>query len=603
MISGFFYFYFAESIIMKKQLLFLFLFTASVFTSLSQCTAPNAPLVTSLIFNTTDTQLTVYFDTTNNTPATAIFYLGIITTNPSLSSGPVDGTVYTAGDNVGGGTVMFYGKNYIYKQTGLTAGTTYNIFIYAARTSCVGEPTYSTLSITGSATTFNGSPGIPAGYYDAAAGLTCDNLKTALFNIIKPTVANPTPTYTGIWSAAYITDDHLNDLGNKTIVWDQYSDKPSGPEPYEYTFGTPYQDKGSSGTSEGQRYNREHTFPQAWFGGSVEPMFSDMFIVFPSDKKVNSLRANFPYGKVTSPTTTTLNGTKIGPNTSSASYTSTVIEPIDAYKGDLARTILYVATAYEGNIAAWQANSNANDVLNGTSYPAFDNWYLLLLYGWHIQDPVSTKEIDRNNDVYMIQGNRNPFIDHPEYVTQVWQCTGLLPVTIIDFTATKYNESVLLKWYATYETNFKLYEVQRSNDGIAFTTIGQIAGRNLANYSFTDNNLPGGNRVYYRIKMIDIDGKSSDSKTISIQLNAHNTDMLVYPNPTSQKLTIQLQQAFTAAYELQVSDVAGRILMRQQITRGQKTVELNVSNLSPGRYFIRIPEGNQVINRSFVVIK
>ena len=588
---------------MIKRLLFLFLFSASVFTSRSQCTAPNTPLVTSLILNATDTQLSVYFDTTANVPATNIYYLGIISTSSTLISGPVDGTVYNAGNNVGGGTVIFYDKNYIHKQTGLTAGTTYYVFIYTARTVCTGEPTYSTSPISASTNTFNGSPGIPAGYYDATAGLTCNNLKTALYNIIKPTVANPNPTYTGMWSAFYITDDHLNDLSTKTIVWDQYSDNPSGAEPYEYTFGSPYQDKGSSGTSEGQRYNREHTFPQSWFGGSIEPMFSDMFIVFPSDKKVNSLRGNFPYGKVTSPTTTTLNGTKIGPNTSSASYTSSVIEPIDAYKGDLARTILYVATAYESSVAGWQGNSNANDVLNGTSYPAFDNWYLLLLYGWHIQDPVSTKEIDRNNDVYMIQGNRNPYIDHPEYVTMVWQCTGLLPVTIIDFTAKKYNESVLLKWYATYETNFKSYEVQRSNDGILFTTIGQVAGRNLANYSFTDNNLPGGDRFYYRIKMIDIDGKSTYCKTISILMNAQITDMLVYPNPTSQKLTIQLQQALTTADELQVSDVAGRILMRQQLARGQKTVELNVTNLAPGRYFIRIPEGNQVINKSFVVIK
>ena len=588
---------------MKKRLLFLLLFAGSVFTSYSQCTAPNAPLVTSLIFNASDTQLSVYFDTTNNSPATNIYYLGIITTSASLSSGPVNGIVYNAGDNIGGGTVMFYGRNYIYKQTGLTAGTTYNVFVFAARTSCVGEPTYSTLSITGSMTTFNGSPGIPVGYYDAAAGLTCDNLKTALYNIIKPTVANPTPTYTGIWSAAYITDDHLNDLGTKTIIWDQYSDNPTGAEPYEYTFGTPYQDKGSSGGSEGQRYNREHTFPQAWFGGSIEPMFSDMFIVYPSDKKVNSLRANFPYGKVTSPTSTTLNGSKLGPNTSSASYTSTVFEPIDAYKGDLARTILYVATAYEGNVAAWQGNSNANDVLNGTSYPAFDNWYLQLLYAWHIQDPVSTKEIDRNNDLYMIQGNRNPYIDHPEYVTTVWQCTGLLPVTILDFTATKYNESVLLKWYATFETNFKQYEVQRSNDGIIFTTVGQIPGRNLANYSFIDNNLPDGNRAYYRIRMIDADGKSSYSKTISIQLTGNNSDVLVYPNPSSQKLTIRLQNALTAGDGLMVTDVAGRAVLRQKLARGQKTIDLNITGLAPGRYFIRIANGSEMINRGFVVIK
>ncbi len=588
---------------MKKRSLFLLLLLPAAFIAKSQCTAPNAPLSTSLILNETDTQLAVYFDTTNNSPATNIYYLGILTTNVSLSSGPINGTVYSVGDIIGGGTVIFYGKNYNNKQTGLIAGTTYNVFVYAARTVCTGEPFYSTSSITASATMFNGAPGIPAGYYDAAASLTCSALKTALFNIIKPVLANPNPTYTGMWSAYYITDDRLNDAGNKTIVWDQYSDNPSGAEPYEYTFGSPYQDKGTSGTSEGQRYNREHSFPQSWFGGSVEPMYSDMFIVFPSDKKVNGLRANFPYGKVTSPTTTTQNGTKIGPNTSSASYTSTVFEPIDAYKGDLARSTLYIATAYEDKIAAWQGNSNANDVLDGSSYQAFDSWYLSLLYSWHVQDPVSTKEIDRNNDVYMIQGTRNPYIDHPEYVALVWQCSGVLPVTIIDFTGVKYNQSVLLRWYATYETNFKSYEVQRSIDGNTFATIGELSGRNLANYSFTDNKLPHSTIVYYRIRMIDIDGKSSYSKTIAVHINENASDVLVYPNPGSGKFLVKLQQGLAQNSLLKIADITGRIVWQQQLITGQKNIDLDISKLSTGRYFISIINSSELIKQSLVLIR
>ena len=588
---------------MRKDLLLLFFCFICAFTAKSQCTAPNTPLSTSLILNVTDTQLAVYFDTTSNSPATNIYYLGIITTSASLSSGPVNGTVYNTGDNIGGGSVIFYGKNYNYKQTGLIAGTTYNVFVYSARTSCTGEPFYSTTSITGSATMFNGSPGIPVGYYDAANTLTCSTLKTALFNIIKPTVANPAPTYTGMWSAYYITDDHLNDAGTKTIVWDHYSDNPSGAEPYEYTFGSPYQDKGSSGTSEGQRYNREHSFPQSWFGGSVEPMFSDMFIVFPSDKKVNSLRGNFPYGKVTSPTTTTLNGTKIGPNTSSALYTLPVLEPIDSYKGDLARSTFYVATAYEDKVAAWQGNSNANDVLNGSSYQAFDSWYLSLLYSWHVQDPVSTKEIDRNNDVYMIQGARNPYIDHPEYVALVWQCSGVLPVTIINFTGVKNSGSVLLKWYATYETNFKLFEIERSTDGIAFTSIGEVNGRNLANYSFVDDKLPNSSIVYYRLKMINIDGKFSYSKTVAIRINDNFYNAQIYPNPGKGNFSIQLQHGLTEISILNITDMMGRMVWQQQIAMGEKNFALDVSKLSPGRYFIGIINSTELIKQTFVMIR
>src|SRR5438128_762193 len=147
---------------MKRLLFFFFLLSGITLNSRSQCTAPNTPLLTSLILNATDKQLTAYFDTTNNSPATNIYYLGIINTNSTLSGSPVNGTVYAAGDNIGGGTVMFYGRNYIYKQTGLSPGTLYYVFVYAARTSCIGEPTYSTSSISSSMSTFNGSPGIPA---------------------------------------------------------------------------------------------------------------------------------------------------------------------------------------------------------------------------------------------------------------------------------------------------------------------------------------------------------------------------------------------------------------------------------------------------------
>ena len=589
---------------MKKQLLFLFLLAQGAYVAKSQCTAPNPPISTSLILNATDTQLSIYFDTTANVtpPSVAnIRYLGIISTSATLASGPVNGTVYNVGDNINVGTVIFYDRNYIYKQTGLIPGTTYYIFVYAARTVCTGEPFYSAASISASATMFAAGPGIPPGYYASVGALTCSPLKTALFNIIKPTVVNPNPTYTGLWSAYYISDDRLNDAATKTIVWDMYTDNPSGTE-CEFTFGSPYQDKGSSGTVECQRYNREHSFPQSWFA-SAEPMRSDMFIVFPTDKKVNGNRGNFPYGVVTSPTYTSNNGSKLGPNTFLADYPGTAFEPINTYKGDLARSTFYVATAYEGNVAGWAGNANANDALSGNSYPAFDNWYLKMLYQWHVQDPVSTKEIDRNNDIYMIQGTRNPYIDHPEYAALVWQCTGVLPVTIIDFTAVKLSSSVLLKWYATYETNFKKYEIQRSIDGIVFSTIGTVLGQNLANYSFVDSKLPVANIIYYRLKMIDIDGKADISKTVTIRSNEHFQDALVFPNPTAGKLTVQLEEALTQNSQLIISDITGRLVSQRSIASGQKIIDIDPGKLAPGRYFIKISNSSMLINKSFVLVR
>lgn len=573
----------------------------AAFDSYSQCSSPNLPSLASLTLNATDTQVAIYFDTTANTPATNIYYLGILSTSSTLGATPANGTTYTVGDNIGSGSVIFYDKNYIHKKTGLVAGTNYHLFIYAARTVCTGEPYYSNTSLDLNVTTFSTGPGIPPNYYDAVGGLTCSSLKSSLFNIIKPTVANPNPTYTGLWGAYFISDDRLNDAANKTIVWDVYTDKPSGTE-CEFTFGSPYQDKGSSGTVECQRYNREHAFPQSWFA-SAEPMRSDMFIVYPTDKKVNGMRGNFPYGVVTSPTYTSLNGTKLGPNTYLTQYTGSAFEPINEYKGDLARSTFYVATAYENNIAAWKSNSNANDVLDSTSYKCFDDWYLKLLYQWHLADPVSPKEIDRNNDIYMMQGNRNPYIDHPEYVALVWQCTGALPVTITDFTAQKNNEFVLLKWYATFETSFKKYEIERSTDGISFYKIGEIAGSNLANYSFTDNNLPNANTVFYRLKMIDIDGHFSNSKIVSLRIADNFSNALVYPNPAKEKLTIKLEQALTETSQLLIADLSGRIVMQQRVAARQKNIDLTVNHLQPGRYFIKISNSTELITQSFVIVR
>ncbi len=124
----------------------------------------------------------------------------------------------------------------------------------------------------------------------------------------------------------------------------------------------------------------------------------------------------------------------------------TVFEPINEYKGDLARTSLYMATRYENEIITnnWSANGTANTLfLSATDEPnaamrklqIYDTWYLKTIFKWLNQDPVSQKEIDRNNAIYYQSGqnNRNPFIDHPEYVAAIFQCTGVLPVTLLDF--------------------------------------------------------------------------------------------------------------------------------------------------------------------------
>jgi endonuclease I len=560
-------------------------------TSLPPCITPPLP-PTNLNLTPSNTVIVGSF----TAAAGANRYLSVISTSNTLSATPVDGTTYTAGQAFGGGNIINYTASTAFSVTGLTVSTTYYIFIFSVNAECSGEPFYNITSLNGSAVTTNDPTGIPAGYYDAAVGLNCGPLKTALFNIISANYNEL--TYGQVWTAYQTTDLHRNDANTADIIWDMYSDNPAGAEPYTYTYGT---NQCGNYNSEGDCYNREHSFPKSWFNDGF-PMYTDLNHLFPTDGHVNGRRGNQPYGPVSSPTWTSQNGSKLGPNTYPG-FSGVVFEPRNEYKGDLARGQLYMVTKYENLVAGWQGNGNANDVLSGNTYPALDNWYIKMLFEWHLNDPVSTKEINRNNAVFALQANRNPFIDHPEYVFQVWQCTGVLPVTIIDLTAQKNNESVLLKWYATFETNFKKYEIERSIDGIGFYKIGEVAGRNLANYSFTDNNLPNANTVYYRLKMIDIDGRFSNSKTITVRIADNFSNALVYPNPTKDKLVIKLQQTLTGNSSLVIADLSGRILMQQQVVSGQKNIDLDVSKFSAGRYFIKISNNNELINQSFVIIK
>lgn len=245
---------------------------------------------------------------------------------------------------------------------------------------------------------------IPAGYYNSAQGLTGNNLKVALHNIIKN---NNVISYAGLWSAFPKTDKKANGK-----VWDIYSTVPGGTSPYEYTFVT---NQCGNYNSEGDCYNREHSWPQSWFNATPGPD-SDLFHIYPTDGKVNGVRSNYPYGNVTSASFTSLNGGKLGPCTN-AGYNLTVFEPINEYKGDLARGYFYMTTRYYSEDAAWSTSDATN---KATILP----WQLNVLLQWHHQDPVSSKEIARNDSIYYkFQNNRNPFIDNPTWADSIWATT------------------------------------------------------------------------------------------------------------------------------------------------------------------------------------
>jgi endonuclease I/chitodextrinase len=252
---------------------------------------------------------------------------------------------------------------------------------------------------------------IPTGYYDGTAGLTGAALKTKLSQII--TNGHQTKSYDNLYNG-YPSTDSDNYYEKDGSVLDIYSENPSGKDPYVYQHGSK---QCGSYKVEGDCYNREHVFPQGYFN-SASPMVSDIHHIVPTDGKVNGNRSNFPFGKVGSANFVSANGSKRG-TSASPNYSGTVFEPIDEFKGDVARMILYFATRYESKLSTF----SDNDILTNTAFPGVEAWELAVLKEWHTNDPVSQREIDRNNAAYTYQGNRNPFIDHPEYVALIWGTT------------------------------------------------------------------------------------------------------------------------------------------------------------------------------------
>jgi len=249
---------------------------------------------------------------------------------------------------------------------------------------------------------------IPTGYYDGTAGLSGAALKTKLSQII--TSGHQTKSYDNLYNG-YPNTDKDKYYENDASVLDMYSENPSGADPYVYQHGVK---KCGNYNTEGDCYNREHIVPQSFFGSS-SPMVSDIHHIPPTDGKVNGMRSNNPFGVVTSPTFTSQNGSKLGKNTT-AGYSGVVFEPIDAFKGDIARMVFYFVTRYESKLSSF----STGNMLGGSAYPGLQNWELQVLLAWNAADPVSQKEIDRNNAAYAYQGNRNPYIDNPTWVNDVW---------------------------------------------------------------------------------------------------------------------------------------------------------------------------------------
>ena len=289
-------------------------------------------------------------------------------------------------------------------------------------------------------------------YYASIDGTSGKQLLDAIQQVAKIGYRTEDFRYDSVWLAYKYTD-----LRPDGYIWEIYSDCV-----FEYE-----KDRTSttSQTGECKGYNREHAMCQSWFGttslagkemssSKKNSPGSDIFHIYPASYGMNSRRGNRPYGEVLTAANVSGNGTKYGTPIPSKSVANSVagvyveghitqstkvLEPADEYKGDIARSYFGTMVKWAGE---WTFNKNelGNIIFDATidadthygpeNNYGFTDYGLALMLSWHRQDPVSQKEVDRNNGIQKTQGNRNPFIDYPYLAEFIW---GEMSGQVLDF--------------------------------------------------------------------------------------------------------------------------------------------------------------------------
>ena len=230
-------------------------------------------------------------------------------------------------------------------------------------------------------------------------GLKKEALKAKIHEIIgSPKTLKYGGKGKGTWWGFYRTDRiaETNECRNR------YSDK-------KFYFTGNYETSGAS--IDGM--NIEHSFPKSWWGKEENDAYKDLHHLYPSDSKVNSAKGNLPMGKVKGSDGST---EKIG-NSEGTPSSFRVFEPANIYKGDFSRTYMYMCTAYQN--LTWKGDNGLRELENN-KWPTLQEWAYKLYLQWVRTDLVDQIEVERNNAVAEIQGNRNLFIDYPYLAEYVW---------------------------------------------------------------------------------------------------------------------------------------------------------------------------------------
>ena len=316
---------------------------------------------------------------------------------------------------------------------------------------------------------------IPSGYYSSANGLSGSSLQDALHEIINDHTKFPyTSGSTDVWDVLKDIDEDPSNSSNVILLYTGRSQAKS-------------ENSGESSTSGNNRWNREHVWSKSHgFPNESDTAYTDIHHLKPCDESVNSSRGNKDFD----------DGGSAHSEATDCNYDSDSWEPRDAVKGDIARMMFYMEVRYDPGVHTDGTTYDLELVDNtGTSDATFGK--LSTLITWHSNDPVDDAERTRNDKVYSYQGNRNPFIDYPEFVSSIW---GSGPLSPSNLAITSISENSLsLSWTdnATNETSYKFYK-----DEVLVETL------NSNSTSITINGLAKNTKYKFWVKSYNSDGES-----------------------------------------------------------------------------------------------
>jgi hypothetical protein len=392
-------------------------------------------------------------------------------------------------------------------------------------------------------------------YYNATENLSEESLKTSLHNIISANYISL--LYSPARDAMFMVIDNQ-------AVNGQGASQNTIESVYTGALAVGYIDRADCQTN--FSFNTEHTFPQSYFG-SAEPMKSDLHHLFPTDDGSNNERADNPFGVVTNP-----NWSSGGSKSNGSTF-----EPRDQQKGASARAMMYFVLRY-------------------ANYSNFFTTQETILRTWHKNFFPTGIERTRNDDIYSMQNNRNPFVDYPQFIDRIHSISSFssapavssidLPqdTIIFGYVAQSVNNIFHFVIVNNGNVNVQLSNFNLSLDINFFTTVPD----SIHGWLSFNTDVPGQNLVTIPIFANDLIFNSVH------ELAGENISL--FPVPAKDFVTISFPGNFNEDYKISICDVSGRIFYSHEKHQGGKTATVDVERFSPGMYFIKIENLNSGIS-------